>query len=193
MAAITVSDAEREELEKIGEENQELCELVKATVIDSEETFGEVTKILKEVKQQNKELEERKQRVTKPLLAVVEEVRSWFRPAQSWLTAAEMHLKTMLADYRREVDAKNMEAMRLLAATQGQADVSFVAQPKAQGLSMSEAWDWEIEDEALVPREYLCVDDKKVKAYLKLSPKGATPAAIPGLKFVQKMRVMVRA
>ena len=173
-------------------ENLDVFQQLKDLVVESEEDFLYATDILRELKRQNKSLEERKQRVTKPLMGVVEEVRSWFRPAQQWLTQAEVLLKKRLAEYRQKVDAQNLEAMRLLAETKGAADVKFSPTPKAEGLTMSEAWDWEIVDLDLVPRDFLAVDPAKVKAYLKTTPKGGVPGEVPGLKFVSQVRLAIR-
>lgn len=64
------------------------------------------------------------------------------------------------------------------------------AAPKLDGVSYSDVWDFQIENEALIPREYLMVDDKKIRAVVK-ALKGAT--RIPGIKAVPRRNASVRA
>ena len=61
---------------------------------------------------------------------------------------------------------------------------------RAEGVSFREDWDFEIEDETLIPREYLMPDEKKIRAFVKAT-KGATK--IPGIKAVPKTITSVRA
>jgi hypothetical protein len=189
----------RVELATENESSRQLFEEVQALTIASEEDCENVTDFIRQIKAQNKALEERKQSVTKPLLKVVEEIRGWFRPAQEWLTKAEGTLKGKLSAYRTEVDQKNQEALRLLAeaaeaknlagvaaATQG-----FVQQPQVKGLTMTGTWGWHLVDADLVPREFLSVDPAKITAHIKAAGK-STPASIPGIEFERNTRVTVR-
>ena len=189
----------RVELANEDASSQKLFEEVLSLTVTSEEDCEQVADFIRQIKAQNKALEERKQSVTKPLLKVVEEIRGWFRPAQEWLTKAEGVLKGKLSAYRTEVDQRNQEALRLLAeaaeaknlagvaaATQG-----FVAQPQVKGLTMTGTWGWHLVDAALVPREFLLVDPAKVQAHIKAAGK-STPAAIPGIEFERNTRVTVR-
>ena len=189
----------RVELANEDASSQKLFAEVLSLTVTSEEDCEQVADFIRQIKAQNKALEERKQSVTKPLLKVVEEIRGWFRPAQEWLTKAEGVLKGKLSAYRTEVDQRNQEALRLLAeaaeaknlagvaaATQG-----FVAQPQVKGLTMTGTWGWHLVDAALVPREFLLVDPAKVQAHIKAAGK-STPAAIPGIEFERNTRVTVR-
>lgn len=51
--------------------------------------------------------------------------------------------------------------------------------PKVSGVNMREAWKFEITDDSLVPREYLSVDEKKIRAVVS-ALKGGT--SIPGVR-----------
>lgn len=68
--------------------------------------------------------------------------------------------------------------------------VSIAPPPKAQGLSWRMDWDFEVEDEMLIPREYLKVDDVAIRRVCK-SLKGKT--RIPGIRAVEKPVTSTRA
>jgi len=188
----SVSENERKELAEASEQHKLLYESVGLARISGEGDFTLVTDSLKEIKRLMKELEERKQRVTRPLMAALEEVRSWFRPAQTWLEKTEKVLKAELARYQQEVEQRNIQAMKLLAETKGQAAVQFESRPSEKGLSITSQWDFEVLEPSLVPRDFLTVDHNRVKAHIKATQKGEKPADIPGIRFVEKARVAVR-
>jgi len=55
--------------------------------------------------------------------------------------------------------------------------------PKSEGLSMRDCWDFEITDEALIPREYLVPDESKLRRVVK-AMKDKTN--IPGIRAVNR-------
>lgn len=67
---------------------------------------------------------------------------------------------------------------------------AVAAAPKVAGISYGEVWDFEVTDEALVPREYLMLDDVKIGRVVR-AMKGSTN--IPGIKAVRGRSQRVRA
>lgn len=66
----------------------------------------------------------------------------------------------------------------------------LVAQPKVEGVSFRDDWDFEIVTAALIPREYLTPDLVRIRGVVK-AMKAATN--IPGVKVIQKRIAAVRA
>ncbi len=62
--------------------------------------------------------------------------------------------------------------------------------PKVAGIVMREAWKFEVTDPALVPREYLSVDEKKIRAVVQ-ALKG--DAKIPGVRVYSEQQVAAGA
>jgi len=60
--------------------------------------------------------------------------------------------------------------------------------PKVNGLHYREEWQFEIENENLIPREFLIPDEKKIRKYIKAM--GET-AKIPGVK-IFKTKILVK-
>ena len=90
-----------------------------------------------------------------------------------------------------EAEQKPAEAERALTAPVAIRVPTPVIAPvaKVEGVSFREDWDFEIEDAALIPREYLVPDEKKIRAVVRAS-KG--DIKIPGIKPVPKTITSVR-
>lgn len=61
--------------------------------------------------------------------------------------------------------------------------------PKAEGSRMRVRWDFTVTDPTLVPREYLSVDDAKVRAGCDFMVKMEREPAIPGVQFTKRVSV----
>lgn len=157
--------------------------------------------MVKEVKKLHKDINAEREVFAKPLHAMQVWVNGLYQPLLSNLVGKEARLKVMIGEYTRA----QQEAQRLLLAqaaqkasntkTIQQAQVIMdqalqVAQAapaaKVQGVSVTETWDFQIEDDSAVPREYLCVDVISVKAAIK-----AGVREIPGIKIFSKAAVRV--
>jgi hypothetical protein len=109
------------------------------------------------------------------------------------------------ADRRRLEDEERLaNATRLEAAGKSEAAERALTAPvaapvfvpparpivSAEGVSFRDNWDFEIEDAALLPREYLIPDEKKIRAVVK-AHKGETK--IPGVKVIHDRSAAVRS
>ena len=69
------------------------------------------------------------------------------------------------------------------AATVGMANVPTVSAPKSSANRMVERWSFEVLDSAAIPREFLSVDEGKIRAWMQAQTKlGITPQ-LPGVAF----------
>ncbi len=66
---------------------------------------------------------------------------------------------------------------------------AMAPRPQAAGVSFRDDWDFEIENAALIPREYLMPDEKKIRGVVK-SMRGSIK--IPGIKIIPKRVAAVR-
>ncbi len=64
-----------------------------------------------------------------------------------------------------------------------------IEKPKEEGVTVLFDWDFEIEDEAKIPREFLRPDEQKIRKYVKAMKE---QARIPGVRIFKKERVRVR-
>jgi len=118
-----------------------------------------VSEILVKVKTDFKELEKQRKSVTKPMLDAKKQVDAWFKPATDALKECETKLKTAISAYLQE-----QERAKLAAVQEG--DTDALARSEApevpDGIQTRARWTYEIYDEKLLPREYLCPDHAEI-------------------------------
>ena len=151
--------------------------------------------ILVEIKGKSKQLEERLEEITKPLNAALRSVRDLFRPAIQAYAEAEGVLKRKIGDAHLAIERANREAMlaaqaqmaagNVLAAAQ--AATSMVERPAAEGVRTQEVWTFRVVNALLVPREFLVVDEKKVRAHVAQHGEATN---IPGIVVEKDVRII---
>ncbi len=156
--------------------------------IASQEDLDFVCKLLVEVKERHKAFEEKRTRITKPILAAKRETDELFAPVLSPLKTAETLLKDKIAAYHV---ARNAERERLLpAVAAGEVPPDALAPVEhTKGVSVREVWAWEVVDEDAVPREWLVVDSLGLD---KACVQRVAPPDIPGIRFFKRGTVAVR-
>jgi hypothetical protein len=164
--------------------------------VDDASTFELAANLLIEVKRQSKDLETRQKRVTDPLNTALKEVRSWFKPANEYLEAAEQTLRAKVGGFIVGLREGNEEAMLKVSEAHdfysaNEAAAAIQKLPKVKGVSVGVGWDFEVTDEESVPRAYLTVDEKALKEYVEAHP-GVPPPALPGVRFFRIPKVIVR-
>ena len=167
--------------------------------IEDDDDLSVAVDCLKDVKRTHKQIKAEQELATKPMNAALNQVRSWFRPALDTLTKTEALLKSKVEAYHRLVEERSRAAMEAAAeaSREGNFDAAheaskgIVQAPGSKGVSVGQrTWDYELEDLALVPRDFLALDHSAVKIYLK-NCGTENPEPIPGLRFVPKAGTVV--
>lgn len=190
------------ELAQEASKAQQALGMLHAFAIENEEDHSFAGEVLLQVKASWKELEEKRTAVTGPLNEALRTVNDWFRPVQQPLKEAERILKEKISAFIIARKAAN-EAAMLAAASAAQAGDGEAAlvhvgaiqdAPRVAGISVKEVWDWEVENLDEVPREFLTVDERKVReAIWYADTEKRAPLPIPGLRFVLRGQVTARA
>lgn len=172
---------------------------VKAALADFPVTTKEqielASGILVDVKGKARALEERLQEITRPLNAALASVRDLFRPALNAYSEVEVLLKRRIADAHMAIERANREAMEAAAAQMAagnvlaaaQAATSMVERPAAEGVRTQEILTYRVVNALEVPREFLTVDDKKVRAHLAAHGEASK---IPGIVIEKDVRII---
>jgi len=142
-------------------------ELVRAQEISNDEEKELAAQGLRLVKQWLSEVEEKRTAITGPLNKALREVNELFRPMKRSLEEAERDLKSRIAGYLAESEAKNLRAIQAAAAaeTPAQANEALATVARAElprGISQRFIWVFEIVDASQIPREYLTPDMVKI-------------------------------
>lgn len=244
--------------EKLFKQAESSLVMARAYKVTSPELMEAAGEDLKSIKALQKQVEDKRTSITKPLNDAMKAVNALFKPAAEWLADAENTLKGSMLTFRQEQEVKAREAQRKLeeqarkererlaaqaaeaerkareeadakrreaeaAAADGraaeaaklrqQAEAREAAAaskaealreqastviapmvtagiPKTSGQSIRESWSFEIVDAALIPREFLMVDEKKIGGVVR-AMKGSTN--IPGIKVLRGETMASRA
>jgi hypothetical protein len=167
------------------------------------EDFSIVTKeeietasgLLVDIKGRSKALEDRMSEITRPINAALKSIRDLFRPAISAYEEAEVLLKRRISDAYQAIERANQEAMRAAQAQMEQGNVlaaaqvasSLVEKPATEGVRTQEVFTFRVVNALLVPREFLVVDEKKIRAYISIHQ---DQKPIPGVSIEKDVRIV---
>ena len=140
-----------------------------------------------------KALEAKRTEAVKPALEEQRRINGIFKPTIDKLDNFSKRLYEKVSDFvkaeeKKEVERKALEAKanaeKLLVGKS--VEKTDIAQPTSPAVTVSETktWEFEVVDVLLVPRQFLTVDERKVRESIK-----AGVRSIPGIKIYQKTTV----
>lgn len=195
------------EVESVVRSLDELKQEVNSLVIDDEAGYARASEILAQIARLKKRLEERRQFFVKPLNDQVKRINNLFKSLQEPLDRMDKKLRDAISDYRRQMEQKKREEeeflrkkreiLARLAEKKGETvapppPVETMPIPAAvrteNGLvTTRKVWTFRVIDESLIPREYLVLDESRVRKAI-----AAGVREIPGLEIYQHEEVVVR-
>lgn len=173
--------------------NKEVIE--QPIVIETQENYTNYADVLKACKNKVKELEEERKSYTAPLDESKKRIMAKFKEVVDPLESYISKVSKAMSDWyvveekkRKELQAQlEKEAVEKADKTNPDVIVPVVESVKTtkSGYStttMIKSYTYEVEDLTKVPREYLMVDDKKVKAVIK------TGIKVDGIKIIEEFK-----
>jgi hypothetical protein len=185
IAGGTDGQSDQAQLQQEASQAKDAFEMIESMEVVDGESLEFAAEVLSEAKGHWKRLEEMKKKATKPMNDALKEVRSWFKPAQDFYSDCEQSLKAKIALYKDTQDAKKLEAKAMADAgdTSGAlATLQDAEVDEVTGLSYRKIWDFEIEDEELIPAEFWRID----KSAIKIRLRETNGEEIPGIRPFQK-------
>lgn len=151
--------------------------------------------LLIDIKGRSKALEDRMSEITRPMNAALKSIRDLFRPAIAAYEEAEALLKRRISDAYQAIDRANQEAMRAAQAQMeqgnvlaaGKAAAAISEKPVTEGVRTQEIFTFRVVNALLVPREFLIVDEKKIRAYITIHQ---DQKPIPGVSIEKDVRIV---
>lgn len=213
--SVQLLPSEDEAIRDLTARTSELEATAKALIIEDEEGLRRATDMLGWIATLKRQVEERRQFFVKPLNDQVRRVNDFFKEMLRPLETADRILREKVLAYRQEQERKRREEEARLrkmlekeqkklereAAKQGlpapppipTPTASVAPQPKTVegslgAVSAKLVWDFEIEDETKIPREFLMVNEKAIRAAIK-----AGVRRIPGVRIFQREELAVRS
>jgi hypothetical protein len=167
----------------------------------SDEDYEFLGELLNHSKVQLKEVESKKESVTKPINQALRAFQSWYLPPiKGWKSLIVLIKEKMGAYELKQIERREAAQLKLIeAAKEEDFDAAMEASedlaletPEISGLSTKEVWvpDMDKVDIKKVPEPYLALDMSAVKQYIDVFQKRKEkPPDLPGLPFKREVRV----
>jgi hypothetical protein len=157
---------------------------------DDQDALDFINEILRDVKKSAKDLEAEEKSKTRPLLDALNKIRDLYRPAKKAWANLELLLKRKITNVRLAEEQRNREAQKLMADAHAAGDTVAVQEAAdkvittkgLEGTTVIPKWNFEIEDETLLPREFLMPNLTLIKEHCAHST-DREPTPIPGVRF----------
>ncbi|MGC9030087.1 MAG: hypothetical protein ACP5LD_10495 [Desulfomonilaceae bacterium] len=176
------------------------------SVVD-EASYARASEILVQVARLKKRLEERRNFFVKPLNDQVKRINNLFKSLQEPLDRMDKKLRDAIAAYRWQMEQKRKEEeeflrkkREILARLAEKKGETVAPPPPVEPMPIPAAvrtedglvttrkvWTFRVINELLIPREYLVLDESKVRKAI-----AAGVREIPGLEIYQHEEVVVR-
>ena len=146
--------------------------------IINEESASQALSMSLQARKIRKQLDETRLAIVRPHLDFQRAVNKIVKEYETVLEKIENDLKTKLDEYLQNSNSSN--------------NAEFIAQSREilvedGKLAKVKKWVWELENEQLVPREYLSLDEKKIESAIKNGVRN-----IPGIKVFEKEEISMR-
>lgn len=147
-------------------------------LVEDEESASQALSMSLQARKIRKQLDETRLSIIRPHLDFQKAINKIVKEYEAKLEEIENNLKSKLDEYLQKSASTN--------------NASFIARSKEifvedGKLSKVKKWTWELEDEAVVPREYLALDAKKIDDAVKQGVRN-----IPGIKIFEKEEISMR-
>jgi hypothetical protein len=146
--------------------------------IINEESASQALSMSLQARKIRKQLDETRLAIVRPHLDFQRAVNKIVKEYETVLEKIENDLKTKLDEYLQNSNSSN--------------NAEFIAQSREilvedGKLAKVKKWVWELENEQLIPREYLSLDEKKIESAIKNGVRN-----IPGIKVFEKEEISMR-
>ena len=146
--------------------------------IINEESASQALSMSLQARKIRKQLDETRLAIVRPHLDFQRAVNKIVKEYETVLEKIENDLKTKLDEYLQNSSSSN--------------NAEFIAKSREilvedGKLAKVKKWVWELENEQLVPREYLSLDEKKIESAIKNGVRN-----IPGIKVFEKEEISMR-
>ena len=188
-----------EELKTTAHEHQLVASEVSQMTFHGQEGITRAGLLLRDVKKDLERYKIRLQEITAPLEESLRSVRDLFRPVLEPLERTEVLLKMRISEAAKEIEEANRRALQQAQAAMQSGDVKTAALAatsvqqiqQAEGVRTQQTIRFRVVDARLIPREFLTLDEKAVKAFIK-QHKGTVQPNIPGLVFEYDYTVVAK-
>ncbi len=200
------------EVKEIQSQSEKIIAAAQAIAVTDEKGMGEATELLGWIARAKKQVEEKRKFFVNPLNKQVKAINAMFKDYAAPLEQADTLLRGKVLIYReeqerirraeeerlRKLQEKEQERLRKQAEKKDLPPPPPMPTPQVQGqaktvhsdfgsVSAKKVWDFEIVNEQEIPKEFLMVNEKAIRAAVKAGVRN-----IPGVKIFQREELAVR-
>lgn len=144
----------------------------------NEESASQALSMSLQARKIRKQLDDTRLSIVRPHLDFQRAINKIVKEYEASLEKIENNLKQKLDEYLQKSSSTN--------------NAAFIAYSKEicvedGKLTKVKKWSWELEDEQIIPREYLALDEKKIDEAIKQGVRN-----IPGIKIFEKEEITMR-
>lgn len=146
-------------------------------VVDADQ-YAEAAEVLRRIKHRQDVLKARRLEITSPAKKIIDAATSMFKPVESAFEDAEKALKSAMEVFVDTATATAAAAVKAAAAKGDHHGIALASKPvpTLPGIQLRSATSVIVENETQIPREFLVVDEAKVKAAAKAG------VVVPGVR-----------
>lgn len=165
--------------------------LEKLTAIKTQDNYDAAALLMKELKSLSKTAEKEMKTITDPINEALRATRQHFKPFMDRIAAIERETKTLMLQFveqqkrlsqkvDEDFESGKIKRVRTFAARKAQTEVK-----NSPAAKVRKVWTLEIENESVIPREYLMPDTAKITEALRA---GKT---VKGCAYIQKETIAI--
>lgn len=191
-------EIKQEEIKKIEDEISPLIATAESCVVDSVEAVDNASLFLKEIKDKEKRIEEKRQEITKPLNESLRAVNDLFKKLVAPLVKARATVTEKILSWRREEQKRIDEENARLAKLQEEQRKKGIevtepvkvekVENKIGNVQAVKRWTFEITDFAKVPDRYKIINTTEINQAIKEGKRGED---IPGVRIFQDEKISI--
>jgi division protein CdvB (Snf7/Vps24/ESCRT-III family) len=185
------------EIALAAQEHNLVAREVDQMVVQGQEGLNKAGEALLDVKKELRKYQDRLEQITAPLKEALKSAQDLFKPVIHPLEMAERILKEKISKATQEIAFENMRALQAAQQAMIAGDVKGAAMAassvsnttQVEGVRTQEILNYRVVDARIIPREFLVVDDKAVKAFIK---KHKGEVQIPGIVIEKSFSVIAK-
>lgn len=172
-----ITKEEKELDEKIKKENKSIVQISsranKVAIIKSNEDLIKAVEFLVQVKNKLKNYEEERLSYTEPINKTLKRLNDRFKILTEPLKLAQRGVKDAVLTYRKKKEEKRQIEEKKIRKKNGNENIILpeivpdIVESKSGEIRTRKNWVFKIVDEKKVPREYMIIDEKKVREAIR--------------------------
>lgn len=173
-----ISDMETaKKARELSEEASHVVQTYETFAVETVQHYEQAGHFLKDVKAKQKQIDEVRKGMTKPLDDAKKRIMEFFRKPTEILKEAEALLKTKMLNFDKQQQELIKKREALIEKQFKDAEIKPIVNApkiKIEGIKKMTIWKYRVVDINKVPREWLIIDEKKMNQFAKAT-KGSIP------------------